>query len=92
MYSKQVQIVNSTGLHARPAAEFVRAAQRYRSAVTVQNLDEEGAAPVNGKSLMMILAAGLSQGTRIAITAEGADEVAAVEALAALVESGFGER
>jgi len=91
VYAKQTQIVNRTGLHARPATEFVRTAQRYQSKITVQNLEKEGATPVNAKSLMGLLAAGLGRGMRIAIAAEGTDEVKAVEALVALVESGFGE-
>lgn len=91
MYRKQTKIVNKTGLHARPASEFVLAAKEYQADITLRNLDLEGAAPVNAKSLMRLLAAGLSQGTRIEIIAEGADEVQAVEALVSLVESGFGE-
>jgi len=91
VYRKETRIVNATGVHAQPAAKFVMTAQEFESEVTVQNLDREGFGPVNGKSLVHLLAAGLSRGTRIAIAAEGADEVAAVEALVTLVESGFGE-
>lgn len=91
MYTKQTRITNETGLHARPASNFVLAAKGYQSAITVKNLDREDAVAVNGKSLVRLLAAGLSQGTLIEIAAAGEDEETAVDALTALVESGFGE-
>ena len=90
MVSKQTTIVNATGLHARPASVFVAEAKKYESKVTIANVDK-GSAPVNAKSIMMILAAGLGNGTTVEIACDGAYEAAALDALVALVDSGFGE-
>ena len=84
---KEIAIVNRLGLHARPAALFVKVASRFRAEVWVKKDNEE----VNGKSIMGLLLLAASRGTRITISAEGPDEAAAVDALAALVESGLGE-
>lgn len=91
MYSENTIIVNSTGLHARPASEFVSAAKRFQSKITVQNLDDPSCTPVNAKSIVLLLAEGLAKGTHIQISASGEDEKAAVTELIALVASGFGE-
>lgn len=88
MTKKQVEIVNKTGLHARPASDFVLAAKKYESNVTIC---KEGGEPVNAKSVLRILAEGIGQGTKIEIAADGADEERAVAELSALIESGFGE-
>jgi phosphocarrier protein len=90
MVSKQVTIVSATGLHARPASQFVQVAKEYQSAVTIQDVDK-GTAAVNAKSIMMILAAGLGTGTKIEVACDGEDEQAALDALVALIDSGFGE-
>lgn len=89
MKTKEVTIINPTGLHARPASDFVKKAASFRSAVRVKNLTS--AQEVNAKSIVLLLTLALSQGTKIAITAEGEDEAEAVESLAALIEGGFGE-
>lgn len=88
MVKKQVEIINETGLHARPAANFVMTAKKFESNITVC---KEGSNPVSAKALMKLLGECLSKGTRIEITAEGTDEEAALAELVALVESGFGE-
>ena len=88
MVSKQTTIINATGLHARPASVFVTEAKKYQSNVTIKNVDKD-TAPV--KSIMMILAAGLGTGTKIEIACDGPDEQEALDALVALVDSGFGE-
>ena len=85
---KQVEIVNKTGLHARPASDFVLEAKKYESKITICR---ENGVPVNAKSVVRILAEGIGQGTKIEIAAEGTDEEQAAASLAALVESGFGE-
>lgn len=91
MVSKQTKIVNATGLHARPASVFVTEAKKYASTnITIKNVDKDSA-PVNAKSIMMILAAGLGTGTTIEIACDGPEEQAALDALVALVDSGFGE-
>lgn len=87
MFSKNVTIVNPTGLHARPASQFVQTAGKYESTIFIVKDGNE----INAKSIMGVMAGGLSQGTEIEIKAEGADEQAAVEALAELIETGFGE-
>ena len=88
MVSKQTSITNATGLHARPASLFVTEAKKYQSNVTIKNVDKDSA-PVNAKSIMMILAAGL--GTTVEVACDGEDEQAALDALIALIDSRFGE-
>ena len=82
-----VEISNRYGLHARPAAEFVKLANRFRSDILVRKEDVE----VNGKSIMGMMMLAAEQGARIAIRASGDDAADAVTRLAALVENGFGE-
>ena len=91
MYSKKTNLINASGLHARPASEFVALAKTFESKVTVQKLEDETALPANAKSIIKILSQGISVGTLIEIAAEGPDEQEAVEKLFELVESGFGE-
>jgi phosphocarrier protein len=69
---------------------FTEAASNFASTVTVENLTN-GKGPVDAKSILLLLTAGVSSGHRIRIAASGADEDAAVEALARLVEGGLGE-
>lgn len=88
--SAQTTIINATGLHARPASVFVAEAKKYACDVKIKNLDKD-AAPVNAKSIMMILAAGLQCGTKIEITCDGEGEEGALSALVALIDNGFGE-
>ena len=87
LYFAEVTIPNKKGLHARASAQFVRCASSYDAKIRVTR---EGHT-VGGTSIMglMMLAAG--QGHSIVIEAEGTDAHAAMEALIALVESGFGE-
>ncbi|MEQ2443084.1 HPr family phosphocarrier protein [Pseudoflavonifractor sp. CLA-AP-H29] len=89
MKTAETVVRNKTGLHARPAAAFSAAAAAFQSAVTVRNLDKGKQA--NAKSVVRVLSLGMAQGTRISVSAEGADEEAAVDALVALVNGGFGE-
>jgi len=84
---RQVQIANRLGLHARAAARFVQTAARFEAKITA---GRDGRV-MDGKSILGILLLGASRGTTIEITADGKDEVAAVEALVELVESRFGE-
>ncbi|MEG1431988.1 MULTISPECIES: HPr family phosphocarrier protein [Eubacterium] len=89
MYSKETIIVNKTGLHARPASEFTKQATGFQSDITIANLDsgKEG----NAKSIIAVMAMALSKDTKIAVRADGEDEQAAVDALIALIDGGFGE-
>ena len=84
---KEIPIINRLGLHARPAAMFVRIASRYRSEVWVSKEGEE----VNGKSIMglMMLAAG--QGSKLRLRCEGPDADKALEELEQLIKSKFNE-
>ena len=87
MTSRTVVVVNQLGMHARAAAKFVRIATRYQARVRVAREARE----MDGKSIMGILLLAAARGTSITISAEGADEDEAVQALVALVASGFGE-
>jgi phosphocarrier protein len=84
---RTVTISNRFGLHARPAAEFVKLANQFRSDVYVRKEDLE----VNGKSIMGIMMLAAEHGCAITIRADGDDANAAVDGLVALVEGGFGE-
>ena len=87
MPQKAVQIVNRMGLHARPAAAFVKLAGVYDSDVFVAKDGVE----VNGKSIMGVLMLAAEFGSRITIRAEGEDAEDAVMALSELVDRGFEE-
>lgn len=90
MRSIELEISNPSGLHARPAAMFVRTAGAQRSRIRVRNTTR-GGAEADAKSLLSVLGLGVSRGHRIAIQAEGDDEEAAIEALRDAIESGLGE-
>jgi phosphocarrier protein len=85
---RAVQIVNANGVHARPAAEFVKVAGRFPCDITVVRDD----LAVNGKSIMGVMMLAAECGATITIRADGAEAGAAVDALADLVGRGFGER
>jgi PTS hybrid protein len=78
-----VTIVNRDGLHARPAAEFVKLASTFPVRVTVNGKD--------AKSLLGIMSMGLTKGSSVEIASTDPEAADAVNALADLVESGFGE-
>ena len=84
---KELAIVNRLGLHARPAAMFVRIASRHRAEIWVAKEGEE----INGKSIMglMMLAAG--QGSKLRIRCDGPDADKAMEELEELIKAGFNE-
>jgi phosphocarrier protein HPr len=84
---RTVQIRNKFGLHARPAAEFVKLANQYSSEIMVRKFDLE----VNGKSIMGMMMLAAECGVEITVRASGADAEKAVNDLVSLVESGFGE-
>ena len=87
MTSQAVTVVNQLGMHARAAAKFVHLATRYEAKVRVARDRRE----MDGKSIMGILLLAAARGSTITISADGADERDAVDALVALVQSGFGE-
>lgn len=84
---RTVRIPNRAGMHARPAAEFVKLAGRFQSHVLVAKDGLE----VDGKSIMGVLMLAAEQGSELRLRASGSDADAALEALVALVEHGFGE-
>lgn len=90
MYRKQVTVINPTGLHARPASDFVALAKTFPCKLKIRDLSSDEPA-VNAKSIVMLLSLGLAQGAQAELIADGEDETRAVEELAALIESGFGE-
>ncbi len=90
MRTLELAVTNKSGLHARPANLFVESAARFSSRITVENLDR-ASRPVDAKSILMLLTAGVQSGHRIRLTADGADEEAALADLGALVEAGLGE-
>lgn len=85
--SKTVTVINKLGVHARPAAMFVKLAGKFESNITVEKDGEQ----VNGKSIMglMMLAAG--QGSKLTLSAEGRDAEAAVRELEQLFARKFDE-
>ncbi|WP_448004600.1 HPr family phosphocarrier protein [Agromyces bauzanensis] len=80
---RRVTLINADGLHARPAAELVKLASTFTPKVTVNGTD--------AKSLLGIMSLGLTKGATIEITSDDPDGREAVDAIAALAESGFGE-
>ena len=84
---REVTIVNRAGMHARPAAEFVKTAGKFQAEITVAKDGLE----VNGKSIMGVLMLAAEQGSSLRIAARGDDAGAAVDALAELVDAGFQE-
>lgn len=86
-HERHLVIQNKYGLHARPAAEFVKAAHAFDCEVLVTKDDLE----VNGKSIMGMMMLAAEQGAEIVIRTCGSDAEAALDTLADLVDSRFGE-
>lgn len=85
--SRNVTVSNRQGFHARPANLFVQTAMKFKSQVFVIKERER----INGKSILDLLTLGARHGTLLRLEAVGEDAEAAVEALAQLIQSGFGE-
>ena len=90
MYTREARIRNHSGLHARPASEFMECAKQFRSRIQIGRAEAPEQA-ANAKSILMVLSLVLTQGTDVILTAEGEDEQEAVDSLVKLIESGFGE-
>lgn len=90
MYSKCAVVSNPSGLHARPASEFVAMAKGFQSKISIRRPNDDHFLG-NAKSIIIVLSMGVGQGGSVEILADGPDEQQAVEALTALIESGFGE-
>ena len=85
---REFVVEHSAGLHARPAAVFVRTARQFQSRLRLANLAYE-AAEVDAKSILDVLTARVERGHRIRISAEGDDAEAALDALGHLITSNF---
>ena len=86
--TQQVVIQNRLGLHARPAAQFVKTAGKFRAEITVEVRGQR----VNGKSIMGLLMLAAAQGATLTLRATGEDGPAALRALTELVAGKFGEK
>ncbi|WP_036931923.1 HPr family phosphocarrier protein [Proteocatella sphenisci] len=87
MIKKEVKLLNKTGLHARPASEFVKKAAAFKSNISI----EVNEMTINAKSIVGMISAGIGYETKMLIVAEGPDEELAIQTLSSLVESKFGE-
>lgn len=87
MQSKQLEIINPLGLHARAAAKLVQLSAGFASQITISKDDKSA----NAKSIMKVMMLAASRGSIVTLEIDGADEVEAMAALAALIEDGFGE-
>ena len=87
MLRRTVTIVNMRGLHARAAAKFVTTAERFAASVDVERDGQSVAA----RSIMGLMMLGAGRGSVVELVAEGWDALEALDALALLIEGGFGE-
>lgn len=87
MLQRDVEVMNANGIHARPAAEIVKCAGRYRAHITLARDGME----VNGKSIMGVMMLAAECGATVTIKADGDDAAQALDALAELIASRFGE-
>jgi phosphocarrier protein HPr len=88
MPERAVQVVNANGIHARPAAEIVKVAGRFKANITIARDGLE----VNAKSIMGVMMLAAECGATVNLKADGADADGALDALAALIASRFGEQ
>ena len=87
MTQREVTITNNIGLHARPATFFIQKANSFKSSIWIEKDDRK----VNAKSLLGVLSMGIAQGMTVTLVADGQDENTAIDALVALVNTGFAE-
>ena len=87
MAERVVQIVNRNGLHARPAAEIVKAASKFAADITITRDDME----VNGKSIMGVMMLAAEYGSTVMLRASGPDAEQAIDTLSKLIANRFGE-
>ena len=88
MIEKSVTIANKNGLHARPAAEIVKLAAKFKSDIRLAREDLE----VNGKSIMGVMMLAAEFGAALTVRADGPDAKEAVDALTTLISNRFGEK
>ena len=87
MVTRQIEIKNKLGLHARAAAKLVHSAARFKSDIKIRKGDEE----VDGKSILGILLLAAGKGATITVSADGEDERGAVDAIENLIDAKFDE-
>ncbi len=87
MISKNVTVVNPSGLHLRPAGVLTQTAMKFKSDITIQC----GEKKITAKSVLNVMAAGIKCGTEITLICDGADEEEAMKTLSEAIESGLGE-
>ena len=88
MIQREFTITNRLGLHARPSAQLTQVAARFAAEIWISRDGRR----VNAKSIMGVMMLAAGQGTVVTVDVSGPDEQAALEAVGALIESGFGER
>lgn len=88
--NKTITVNHPVGLHARPGARFVQTAIGFKSTIKITNLSRDNRT-ANAKSVLEVIKAAVANGHTIEIEADGADAQAAVDALAGLIKSNFGE-
>ena len=87
MISKSLAIKNKSGLHARPASDFIMKASSFKSDIRIHFNGKK----INAKSIIELLAGGIKAGSIIELEVDGVDETEAMNELTALIESRFGE-
>jgi phosphocarrier protein len=87
MISREFTINNKLGLHARPSAQVTQVASKFASDIHIARNGRR----VNAKSIMGVMMLAAGQGTIVTVDAEGDDAQAAVDAIGALIDGGFGE-
>ncbi len=88
--ANQITVRHRSGLHARPASQFVKLANSFSANILVANMTR-GSEAVNAKSILSVLSLGVQKDHTVQIQAEGADEQAALDALVILITRNFGE-
>jgi phosphocarrier protein len=87
MISKQLEIINKLGLHARASPKLTQTASKFASEVWIERNGRRG----NAKSIMGVMMLAAAKGAIVTLEANGPDEAAAIDALTALIEGYFGE-
>jgi phosphocarrier protein HPr len=88
MLQKQVKVINTVGIHARPASLLVQEANKYKCNIMLIKNEKQW----NAKSILSVMAMGAKQHDEILITAEGENEIQAMESILKLIKGGFGEK
>lgn len=87
MQQRDVEIMNKLGLHARPSAKLTQLASQYKSDIFMARNGRR----INAKSIMGVMMLAAAKGSTVTLETDGEDEQEAIDALAVLITSGFGE-